>query len=140
MSSRLFQNIREQHGLCYYIKAAHLANQDSGIFLIRAGIDKERFDFGLEKIWEELERISKGDFTEEEFKNALGYTEGQLQMGIESSDDMASFLGQNYLIYHKIETIDEIIAKYKKLTIKDIKDVASMMSKEKCYLFYVGQK
>ncbi|MEI8091683.1 MAG: insulinase family protein [bacterium] len=45
MSSRLFQNIREKQGLCYYIQAKHMSSQDTGFFLIRAGIDKERFDF-----------------------------------------------------------------------------------------------
>jgi len=50
MSSRLFQNIREKQGLCYYIKASHMTQEDTGVFLIRAGIDKKRFDFGVEKI------------------------------------------------------------------------------------------
>lgn len=45
MSSRLFQNIREKQGLCYYIRAAHYTDPEYGDFVIRAGIDKERFDF-----------------------------------------------------------------------------------------------
>ena len=111
--------------------------EDSGVFLIRAGIDKERFEFGLEKIREEIEKIANGDFTQEEFNNALGYTEWQIQMAIESSDDMASFLGNQYLIYKKIETIEEILAKYKKLKIDDIKKIAKMVSKEKSFLYYI---
>ncbi|HCB51158.1 TPA: hypothetical protein DEP21_01040 [Patescibacteria group bacterium] len=45
MSSRLFQNIREKQGLCYYIKASHYSSQNHGEFVIRAGIDKDRFEF-----------------------------------------------------------------------------------------------
>jgi predicted Zn-dependent peptidase len=45
MSSRLFQNIREKEGLCYYIKAMHMSELEHGVFVVRAGIDKERFDF-----------------------------------------------------------------------------------------------
>ncbi|MBU0627319.1 insulinase family protein [Patescibacteria group bacterium] len=75
MSSRLFQNVREKQGLCYYIRATHITSAHTGVFVIRAGIDKERFEFGLEKIWEEIDRIANGDFTQEEFENALGYTE-----------------------------------------------------------------
>jgi len=59
MSSRRFQNIREKQGLCYYIKAMHISTQDTGIFLIRAGIDKKRFDFGVEKIYEEIGKIAE---------------------------------------------------------------------------------
>lgn len=137
MSSRLFQNIREKQGLCYYIKAMHVTEEDDGYFLIRAGIDKKRFDFGIEKIWEEIERIASGDFTQEEFTNAMGYSEWQLQMGIEGSDEMAGFLGLQYLIYRKIETLEEMVAKYKTLKLDDIKNIASMVSKEKSYLYYL---
>ncbi len=137
MSSRLFQNIREKQGLCYYIKGMHLASEDTWVFLIRAGIDKQRFDFGVEKIFEEIERIANGDITQEEFENAIGYNEGQIQMGIESSDEMASFLGSQYLIYHKVETLEDILKKYKKLTLQDIKDIAGMIKRENCYLFYI---
>lgn len=44
MSSRLFQNIREKLGLCYYIYGSHYANTADGLFIIRAGIEKERFE------------------------------------------------------------------------------------------------
>ncbi|HMS91776.1 MAG TPA: pitrilysin family protein, partial [Candidatus Absconditabacterales bacterium] len=113
MSSRLFQNIREKQGLCYYIRGSHVSQEDSGTFLIRAGIDKERFDFGVEKIFEEIQNIAEGNITQEEFDNAIGYNEGQIQMGIESSDEMASFIGNQYLIYKKVESLPEILKKYK---------------------------
>jgi predicted Zn-dependent peptidase len=100
-------------------------------------MDKQRFDFGVEKIFHEIEKIAQGDITEEEFKNAIGYNEGQIQMGIESSDEMANFLGSQYLIYKKIETLEDILQKYKKLTIQDIKDIAGMIKREKCFLFYI---
>jgi predicted Zn-dependent peptidase len=137
MSSRLFQRIREKEGLCYYIKGMHGANQDSGVFLIRAGIDKARFDYGVKRIFEELNNIASGDLSQEEFDNAIGYTKGQIQMGIESSDEMASFLGSQELLYGKIETLEEVVKKYEKLTLADIQELAGMLSEDKCYLFYI---
>ncbi|MFA6256004.1 MAG: pitrilysin family protein [Candidatus Absconditabacterales bacterium] len=137
MSSRLFQNIREKQGLCYYIKAMHASEQNIGTFLIRAGIDKKRFDFGVEKIFEEIQNIAEGNITQEEFDNAIGYNEGQIQMGIESSDEMANFIGNQYLIYKKIDTLPEILKKYKSLTLEDIKTVAKKLNRENLYLFYI---
>ncbi|MCX6824783.1 MAG: pitrilysin family protein [candidate division SR1 bacterium] len=137
MSSRLFQNIREKEGLCYYIKANHMTQEDTGTFLIRAGIDKQRFDFGVERIFEEIQKISEGNITQEEFENAIGYNEGQIQMGIESSDEMSSFIGSQYLIYKKIDTPEDVLKKYKSLTLEDIKSVAKKLSKENLYLFYI---
>ena len=137
MSSRLFQNIREKQGLCYYIKASHRATQEAGTFVIRAGIDKQRFDFGVEKIFEEIKKVAEWNITQEEFENAIGYNEGQIQMGIESSDEMASFIGNQYLLYKQIDTLEDTLKKYKSLTLEDIKTVAKKLSKENLYLFYI---
>jgi predicted Zn-dependent peptidase len=98
---------------------------------MRAGIDKERFEFWLRKIYEEIENIAQGDITQEEFDNTIGYNIGQLKMGIESSDQMSTFLWAQYLIYNKIETIEDIVKTYKGLKIEDIKAVANKLEKEK---------
>ena len=137
MSSRLFQNIREKQGLCYYIRAANYSSQNHGQIIIRAGIDKERFDFGVGKIYEELEAIANGAMTAQDFENAIGYTEGQIQMGIETSDDMASFLGAQYLLYGKIETLDEVLAEYKKVTLEDIQAIAKTLTKDNSKLYWI---
>ncbi len=137
MSSRFFQNIREKEGLCYYISASHLSGKDDGTFMMRAGIDKERFDFGIKRIYEEIERIAGGDISQEEFDNTIGFNIGQLQMGIESSDQMASFLGAQYLLYGKIETLDQIVQTYKNLKLEDVKAIANKLDKKNLYLYYI---
>ena len=86
MSSRLFQNIREKLGLCYYIGARHSTASYDGLFFIRAGIDKSRLEFGLEHIYAEIEKFVTEGITETELENAKSYLLGKLQMGIESSD------------------------------------------------------
>ena len=137
MSSRLFQNIREKEGLCYYIRAMHSSNEDFGAFVIRAGIEKERFDFGVKRIYEEIAAIADGQFSDEEFANAIGYTEGQLQMGIESSDEMANFIWAQYLLYGKIETLEDMLAEYKALTRADIQAIAQYLASQHLYLYWI---
>lgn len=137
MSSRLFQNIREKQWLCYYIKAAHMTSQDYGVFLIRSGIDKTRFDLWVEKIFWEIKKIANGEFSEEEFKNAIWYSVGQLQMWIESSDEMASFVWSQYLIYKEIESLENMVKKYENLTIDEVKDIAKYLSDENLYMYYI---
>jgi predicted Zn-dependent peptidase len=58
-------------------------------------------------------------------------------MGIESSDEMANFIGNQYLIYKKVDTLEEILKKYKSLKLEDIKNVAKKLSKEHLYMFYI---
>jgi len=107
------------------------------MFFIRAGIDKARFEFGLTKIFEEIERIANGDISQEEFDNAIGYNEGQIQMGIESSNEMSNFLGSQFLIYDKIESLEDILQKYKALQLADVQAIASKLMRDNCFLYYI---
>jgi predicted Zn-dependent peptidase len=63
--------------------------------------------------------------------------DGQIQMGIESSDEMAGFLGAQYLNYGTIETLEEILEKYHTVSLQDVKEVASLLKREHLYLYYV---
>jgi len=58
-------------------------------------------------------------------------------MGIESSEQMASFLGAQRLLYNKIETLEEIVETYKNLKIEDIQKIANKLNKENLYLYYI---
>ena len=137
MSSRLFQNIREKHGLCYYINASHGTDIEYGIFTVVAGIDKERFDFGVEKIYEEIANISTGNLTTKEFQNAKSFAIGQIQMGIETTDSMANFLGSQFLHLGYIETLEERIAKINAVKLEEVLAIGEMLQQDKLYLYYV---
>ncbi len=54
-------------------------------------------------------------------------------MGIETSDQMADFLGAQKLLYNEIRTLDTILGDYKKVTLADIQAVAPMLHPEKLY-------
>jgi predicted Zn-dependent peptidase len=105
--------------------------------VIRAGIDKERFAFGVAKIFEEIEQIANGNISLDEFNNAIGFLTGQIQMGIESSDELADFLGGQYLQYGEIETLEEILAHINAVTLDEVKSVCSLLKRENLYLYYV---
>ena len=137
MSSRLFQNIRTKEGLCYYIWAYHWASPYNWIFMIRAWMDKNRFEFWLKRIREEIENLSKNGVTQEELEKAIWYLQWQLQMWIETSDEMASFLGEQYLMYNEIETLEDSLKMYKKLTLNDVNQLSGMLDLEKCYTYYI---
>jgi predicted Zn-dependent peptidase len=58
-------------------------------------------------------------------------------MGIETSDDMASFLGSQYLLYGKIETLDDVLAEYKKITLSDVQAIAKTLTKDNSKLYWI---
>lgn len=137
MSSRLFQNVREKEWLCYYISGAHYSTEDNGEFYFRAGLDKERFAFGLDKILDEIHQFSQDGFELDEFEKAIGYLSGQLQMGIESSDEMAEFLWSQYIVYKDIETLDEVLASYKWLRMEDLTAILDRLDKKNMYAYWI---
>ena len=136
-SSHLFQNVRTKEWLCYYISAYHWDTPYHWIFMVRAWMDKNRFEFWLKRIREEIENIAKNGVTKEEFEKVIWYLQWQLQMWIETSDEMASFLWEQYLIYREIETLEETLDKYKKLTLNDVNQLAPMLSLENCYTYHI---
>lgn len=137
MSSRLFQNIREKLGLCYYIWAKHSVSSYDGLFMIRAGIDKERFEFWLEHIYAEIEKFVAEGITSQELENAKSYLLGKLQMGIESSDEMAEFVGSDLLLYQQAKSLEDIMHHYMAVTTQDIHDLLPLLAKEHLYLYYI---
>ena len=139
MSSRLFQNIRTKEWLCYYISSSHWASPYPyhWIFMIGAWMDKDRFEFWLKRIREEIDNLAKNGVTKEEFENTIWYLQWQLQMWIETSEEMADFLWGQYLIYNNIETLDEVLEKYKNLTLNDVNQISSMLSLDNCYTYHI---
>lgn len=137
MSSRLFQNIREKEWLCYYISARHHSSPHDWIFFIRAWLEKDRFEYWVEKIMWELKKISTWDITKDEFDKAIWFNIGQYQMWIESSDEMANFVWNQYLLYGEIKTLDDILEKIKSVKIDEVIDIAKYLSEENLYKFWI---
>ena len=137
MSSRLFQDIREKLWICYYINAFHSSCKEYWFFGIRAWLEKEKFEFWVEKINEVVDNFLDKGFNDEEFENAKNHIKWGIQMGIESSDEMASFLGSQYLIYKEIRSLDEILNKYEVLKKEDITELFPFLAKEKRYQFHI---
>jgi predicted Zn-dependent peptidase len=100
-------------------------------------MDKNRFEFGLKRIREEVDNYVKKWATQEEFEKCIWFLQWQTQMGIDSPEEMALFLWSQYLVYNKIETLEEILGKYKKLTLKDVNQLSSMLDLKNCYTYHI---
>ena len=137
MSSILFQELREKHGLCYYIWASHYTNDEDGIFLIRAWLDKKNFEKWIEKINQILDDIVDGEITQEQLEKAKGYLIWKTEIWIETSDEMVGYVLDQYLSKNSITTLDEFVEIIKKIWLNEIKEVAKLLVKENRYLYYL---
>ncbi len=125
MSSRLFTEVRERRGLAYSVHSGIRPYQDTGIFLIRAGLDPKRFNEASEVIFKEIEKVKKSGVLEAELKRAKKTTEGRMALALENSSAVASFYGQQALLTDIIKTPEEKLKEIQKVTLADIKKVAN---------------
>ncbi len=124
MSSRLFQKMREELGICYYVRSGINDFTDHGNFIISAGVDKSRLKIAVEGILEEIKKIRDFKVGQEEMKKAKDYMIGGMYLGLESSDALANFYGFQELMKEKIKTPQEVEKEILKITAADIQIVA----------------
>ncbi|MEE8046224.1 MAG: pitrilysin family protein [Dehalococcoidia bacterium] len=138
MSSRLFEEVREQRGLAYDIHSGTHFFSDCGALIVESGIDPARVDEAIPVILAELGKMRDG-VTEAEWSQALELTKGRMMLRMEESRAVSSFLGIQELLRDKVETVDEVLEKVSAVTREDIKRVANRVIKsENLVLAIVG--
>jgi len=139
MSSRLFISVRERQGLAYYISTGAETNTDTGFLCTRAGVDNQKVEKAIETILKEYKKISQQKISPAELKKAKDYIKGTSLIGMESSDEQASFYALQELLTNKILTLEQKFAKIDAVTVNDIQRVAKDIFKtEKLNLALIG--
>lgn len=137
MSSRLFSEIREKRGLAYSVYARNYCYQDTGHYLISAGVDKKRVFETVKVILDELKKIKKYGIDNQELKIAKDYLIGTTKLALEDSAKVASFYGGQLLLTKKIETLEQKFKKIKEITKEDIEKTAKNIF-NKVHLSIIG--
>jgi predicted Zn-dependent peptidase len=139
MSSRLFQKLREDMGVCYYTRSGSSDFTDHGEFTISAGVDPDRVPEVITAILEECTKLKTIPVSPEELTKAKEYYAGNMAMALESSDAVAHFVGDQALNHKEIQTPQEIEKKLRAVTAKQIQTLAKQIfTPEKLYLAIVG--
>jgi len=122
MSSRLFMEVREKRGLCYYISTGRELYADTGSIVTQAGIrnDKEKIQEAINVILEEHMKMVKGDITDVEIEKAKELLKGRYLLSLEDSMNIATMFGSKYILEGEIVDTKKILEKLKKITKKDI--------------------
>lgn len=124
MSSRLFLEVRERHGLCYDIRAMTDVYDEVGTFVVRAGLDADRIGLACSVIVKELKKIASKGITDDELKKAKDHILGAVKLKMEDSSDRAEFVGMQELMAGKVLSLDERLAKFTAVKKADVNRVA----------------
>jgi predicted Zn-dependent peptidase len=125
MSSRLFERVREQLGLAYYVSASHSTEMDYGMFTINAGVSNKNAVKAVEAIFEELRRIKNELVPAEELERVKERRKGHIFLALETSDEWADFYGFPEMYHDEILSPEEVIERREKVTSEDVKRMAN---------------
>jgi predicted Zn-dependent peptidase len=129
MSSRLFTEIREKRGLCYSIRTNLSLFEDTGTFLVQAGLDASRLTEALRAIKEELVKITEDKVSASELKRAKEFIKGNLILRLEDSADLIAWLAEQQMLNGKMETLEQKIVKLDQVTVQEVKKLAQELIK-----------
>jgi predicted Zn-dependent peptidase len=138
MSSRLFQEVREQRGLCYSVYSWASTYVDAGCAGIYAGTAPSRVGELLSVIDDEVAKLVASGITEAELAVAKGYIEGSLVLGLEDSGSRMGRLGRSLMARDEIVTVDEQLARIRAVTTDDVAAVAQRVFGTERSLAVVG--
>ncbi|MCA1657077.1 MAG: insulinase family protein, partial [Actinobacteria bacterium] len=120
MSSRLFQEIRENRGLAYSVYSYRTAFEGAGALAVYAGTSPPRAHEVVELIDAELGRLATAGVTAHELEMAKGHLKGTLALSMEDSASRMSRLGRGQLVHGDVIDVDELIARIDAVTIDDV--------------------
>jgi predicted Zn-dependent peptidase len=124
MSSRLFQEIRENRGLAYSVYSFISSHFDTGLFGAYAAVDPKSAPEATRLILEAFETLQTTLVDGLELQGAKEYTKGNLLLASESSDNQMVRLAQNEIHFNEYIPLQTVVEKIDAVTPEDIKALA----------------
>ena len=140
VSSRLFQTVREQQGLCYSIYSYGAGHADTGLFCLYTALNRDTEAKALATIRQVVDQLRQEGPTQEELTRAREQSKANVMMGLESTQSRMSHAGRSLLFSGEILTPEQIIAAYDAVTREDVIALAQDLFRwDQASLSAVGQ-
>ena len=138
-SSRIVHSLRGKHGLAYYVETETEYYTDAGYLVTRAGVPNDKVEKAIKIILKEYKKIISGKIPETEIQRAKKHIKGKTIIALESSGEMANWIGSQEILKEKILTLKQIFAKIDRVKTKDIQKTAKeIFVPEKLNLALIG--
>ena len=140
MSSRLFEYLREENGLCYDIASVYKRHSDVGEIQIHAGVDNEKVVKSVVSIVDELKKITDKGVSSGELLRAKEYMKGQFLLAIEGTSSRMMWLGDRFVIHKNIPEVANVLKKIDAISREDIRNsVRSIFAKDSVNLALISK-
>lgn len=129
ISSRLFQEIREERGLAYSVFTYHSSYRDAGLFSIYAGLSKNNLNEVISLIAREMKDFRNNGISAEELVRAREQLKGSMYLGMENVSNRMTRIGKSELCLNRAVTVDEVVEKINSVTLEGVKNLSGEMFK-----------
>lgn len=133
MSSRLFQNIREEKGLAYSVCSMNAFSSYWGFFSIYAGVAHDKVKDTIDAIKYELETLRSNGVTAEELMMAKEQVKSSYIFGLENINSRMFSIGKNELLLGRVFKPEDVLESFDAVTLDDILSAANMIGDHSIY-------
>jgi predicted Zn-dependent peptidase len=127
MSSRLFQNIREKHGIAYSVYSFAEALADTGYWGVYLATDPQKVDRARKLVLNELKRLREDSVTKDELDGVRTQLKGNIMLGLENVSSRMMRLAKMEIYLDKFVSLEEVSAFIDEVTPKKIQSLANKM-------------
>jgi predicted Zn-dependent peptidase len=131
MSSRLYQSIREQHGLAYTVYSFVNLMSDTGLFGTYLGTDRKNIKDAIDLVYHELDKLKRRNVPMTELQRTKSQIKGTMMLGLENMSGRMIRLGSAELYVEQYVSLDTILERVDAITPDDIHRVANDVFDEK---------
>jgi len=125
MNSLLNLEVREKHGIAYNIESVFQPYSDTGLFEIYLGTDIKTFEKSKKLVSKQLQKLTVKKLGVNQLNTAKKQVLGQIALAQESGVNMMMGLGISYLLYDRVDTLEEVFARINGVTAEDLLVVAN---------------
>jgi len=131
LNSRLNLLLREKYGYAYHVESNYTAYSDTGIFAVYFGTDKENLEKSIKLVKKEFARLRENKLGVMQLKKAKRQLFGQIAINAENNANLLLAIGKSYLLFNKVDQLDDIRQKIEAITVEDIQEIANEVLNEK---------
>ena len=127
MSSRLFQVVREQHGLAYSISTGAAYYQETGAFFINAGVENSKVEQAIRLTLQTVRKLARRAPSAKELRRAKEYTCGQIHLSLESTDNQMMWMGEGLVGHDRVINPEKLIRQIEAVTPEEVQAAAALL-------------
>lgn len=127
MSSRLFQNIREKHGIAYAVYSFAESLTDTGVMGVYLATEPNRVDRAREMVLQEIRQICESPVEGEELEGVKTQLKGNIMLGLESVPNRMMRLARMEIYLRKFVSLDDVSAMIDEVTGRRVQNLAKKL-------------